>query len=581
MKKVLFLTILVLFPFFAFGGEDENVLKLENFQDIKSEGGIENLYSRFMSNWPTDANGKSCAVIRVKFENLTEDEINALNYNFPSSMSIGRKVNYSKETGFVSLFVSPSNNGSMYIDNTKYKSNRISPLKLLSRHVYEITLKSSKKVHVSVKTYPEDLTIKLDNNQTSTSKDGFSDVSVGPHSISVVNEDGTVMTNDVQVTENDVEFDLRPKKNVKFTSSPEGAELYIGKEDKGKLPLTLSLPYGSYDIQAIKSPTEKDRKSVTIDASTKEVNLEPVKKHRFEVIGNLNGNPVATDLYINNVVQKPLAQQRHAVELPYGTYHFKLAASSADANNCKRTVKVNAKQGDEEFFKLQPRNSFVWPWQREYDDAVFGMNAGYVQKQFDTHGDGQKFKENGVWTNGADKSLSGFEIGFHAQPCLNFGLGLYTGLACDMYLSTSDNDDSGYNNYKEIDLYVPVHALFRVPFSKKCALFVHGGLGFTYAVWGCYSVSGDNSSGTDDLSDFWGKEMWTLSDNEGNSWSKYAPKRFNIAAELSLGFRLGPVMVGATYSKGLNNHAMYKDVNENLKTIQNKMAFTISYVINE
>ena len=212
----------------------------------------------------------------------------------------------------------------------------------------------------------------------------------------------------------------------------------------------------------------------------------------------------------------------------------------------------------EQCFKISARNSFVWPWQREYDAAPVGLGLSYVYKQLVTKGEGEKLKENGIWEDGQDKYLHGVQVGLHFQPCFSFGLGLYTGLFYEFYYSSNDKYD--YDKFMEHCLYMPIHAYYRIPFSRSVALSVHGGLGLSYAFYGVICAK---ESYVDDITDFYGEDG--------------VPKRFNLTADIAAGLRLGPILLSFQYSKGINDHKSYEAMGD-YKTTQNKYSIGLSYM---
>ncbi len=116
-----------------------------------------------------------------------------------------------------------------------------------------------------------------------------------------------------------------------------------------------------------------------------------------------------------------------------------------------------------------------------------------------------------------------------------------------------------YNNFQEHNIVVPVHALYRLPFGEKCAINIHGGLGFSYAVYGAYTADE-----LENYTDFYGEAGY--------------PKRFNMALEGGLDFRVGPVQIGLLYSKGLTNHGSYSSLGD-FKTTCNKIGINVAWVI--
>lgn len=188
------------------------------------------------------------------------------------------------------------------------------------------------------------------------------------------------------------------------------------------------------------------------------------------------GRSTSATVYENN---KPLVESdENGVVLNGNTYQvtrpigssYKYYATNYNGKSPKTTVNVNNNSQSDYQLSIAARNSIVWPWQREYDAAPMGLAMGYVQKQMVTKGEGYKLKENGVWDDGEDKWLHGMQIGIYAQPCFSWGLGMYTGLFYEFYLSSNDNYD--YDSFQEHNLVIPVHALYRLPFSRKCALSI-------------------------------------------------------------------------------------------------------------
>lgn len=217
--------------------------------------------------------------------------------------------------------------------------------------------------------------------------------------------------------------------------------------------------------------------------------------------------------------------------------------------------------GVEQEFKISARNSFVWPWQREYDACPLGFSMGYVTKQWVSKGEGERFKEN-VWGD-ENKKLHGLQAGLHFQPCFSWGLGLYTGLFYEYYVSWSDEmKENGYmDKFQEHCAYMPIHAYYRIPFAKKVALSVHGGIGMDCGIHASFSSTEYENS--EPVTDYYGEEGF--------------PKRFNLSAEIGVGIRVGPVQVKGQYSKGLTDHKFYSDLGD-YKTIQNKLSLSVSWV---
>ena len=113
----------------------------------------------------------------------------------------------------------------------------------------------------------------------------------------------------------------------------------------------------------------------------------------------------------------------------------------------------------------------------ENEKSDFSVVVGYVNKQWASDLKDHSIREN-MWRE-EDKRLHGFQIGFSYTPTLPMGLGVYTGLFGEFYLSFSKA--MGYDEFTEFSLYVPIHANFTLPLSRNVSLKAHGGFGLNYA----------------------------------------------------------------------------------------------------
>ena len=560
MRKFI-LTIVAAFACTLSYGQDSQI-KLKDFKEIKSANGLPNLMALFnQDKWPKDMDGRNyCALIRVSFENMGNDDARKVAFYFGNTSPVVKEEDHLDD--HVSerwIFVTPSNKTYMEVSIEKFgKSNRLSDIQLVEKGVYDVVVHNDKTISINVITLPKGLTATLENGQHDITDATFANVPYGKHTLTL-SKNGTILKTDViEVSENNVkfEYDLREKKTIKFESDPTGATLFINGEKKGRTPVEISLPYDSYNIKAVLGPGEEDEQSITVNAlSPMTLKLEPIKKKTFDVYAIYNGSKVNADLYIDG---KSEGQNKpsYTLTLPIGkTYNMNMLYHG---NGKKRKIKVTPYMPVEQCFKISARNSFVWPWQREYDAAPVGFGLSYVYKQLVTKGEGEKLKENGIWEDGQDEYLHGVQVGLHFQPCFSFGLGLYTGLFYEFYYSSNDKYD--YNKFMEHCLYMPIHAYYRIPFSKKVALSIHGGFGFSYSIYGAFSAK---ESYYDDITDFYGEDGF--------------PKRLNITADIAAGLRLGPVQINVQYSKGINDHKSYVAVGD-YKTTQNKYVIGLSYM---
>ena len=255
------------------------------------------------------------------------------------------------------------------------------------------------------------------------------------------------------------------------------------------------------------------------------------------------------------------SQKSYTQTLPIGkTYNMMMSCYGGSKS---RKIKVKDDMELDQEFKISGRKSFTWPWEREYEAAPMGFSIGYVTKQWVTTGEGEQLKENIVWGGAYSKRLHGMQFGLHFQPCLSWGLGFYTGLFYEFYISSNEEyrDMGQYDNFVEHDMYLPVHAYYRLPFAEKIALSVHGGVGFDCGLMAKFTST--DYPDAEPNTDYYGLDYW--------------PKRFNVSGEIGVSLRLGTVQLNFQYSKGLNDHESYSSLG-NYKTVQNKISASISWV---
>lgn len=436
---------------------------------------------------------------------------------------------------------------------------------LVAGNVYRLVLRDPAPVYIDTHLQGAYASIDNDTKKIFADRDGritLRDLNAGEHIVNVFASDGSTRGS-VKIDDRQKIYtiDARKKTHLSINTNPAGGRIYIlNGETEEQYDYNKEYAYGSYKVIAHingnvveKSITVDDRhKSFTID-NTKTYNITPM----------YNGHPTSASVYEND--KHLVENDDEGVKLNGYTYQvtrpigktFKYYATNSDGKSPKTTVKVdNFSQSDYQL-PMAARNRIVWPWEREYDAAPIGVGIGYVQKQMVTKGGGEKFKENGIWNDGEDEWLRGFQIGFYAQPCLSWGLGLYTGLFYEVYMSFNDNYD--YDSWQEHNITIPVHALYRIPLGRKSSINIHGGLGFSYAVYGAFKCDG-----YEDWTDFYGESGY--------------PKRFNMALEGGLDVRVGSVQVGLLYSKGLNDHGSYSSQGD-FKTTYNKIGINISYVL--
>lgn len=550
--------------------EGQQQLQLHSFKESKSEGGLPNLFALFKKeDWPTDANGEECALVRVSFENMPMADALKVTYNFGPTVSIGdiQTGDEAAKVKEVWLFVSSATSAIMEAKNDYGMSNRLSNLKLEKFHVYDVVLRNNRTMSITVTTKPEGAMVTMvKTGETKPTPATFTGVPLGDHEISL-SLGGRIKRDTIEVTDGNVSFDydLRKRKPVKFTSDPSNADLYIDGELVGRTPMEVEMPYDSYSVEARLSASEADTLSVTVsDISANEIRLEPIKKKSFRVYAMYQGRNVEADLHIEGKSENRQLSSNlsHTLTLPIGQ-EFWIYMSSVYGSE-GRFIKVEEDMDLEQEFEIEARKSITWPWDREYDASPIGFSIGYVTKQWVVTGEGEQFKANTVWGQGHSTQLRGVQAGFHFQPCLRCGLGLYLGLFYELYMSSNDEyrETDNYDKFIEHSLYAPAHLYFRLPFARKIALSIHGGVGFDYGLVAKLSASNSN---IEPLTEYYGGDMW--------------PKRFNMSGEIGASMRFGPVQFNFQYSKGLTDHESYTR-NGDYKNVQNKISASISWLFN-
>ena len=129
-------------------------------------------------------------------------------------------------------------------------------------------------------------------------------------------------------------------------------------------------------------------------------------------------------------------------------------------------------------------------WPLFYSNPVFGFRFGYAHRAFRSKGSVMDINvDNPPYINvfGEHGVMNGFQAGFFIIPIIKNMLTVTFGLNYEMYFCSVKNAQSYSREYKEINLYAPFDLSFHVPFSRRSALYVHGGLGFDYSCYNSYS----------------------------------------------------------------------------------------------
>lgn len=368
--------------------------------------------------------------------------------------------------------------------------------------------------------------------------------------------------------------DCRRKYILNLKTMPEGARLVIkdGEIEMEYQP-NMQLAEKAYEVIAY-FPGNPDvvKNMITLHENTTKTIYNT---KTYTVTPMYDGVPVGTgaSVFENENMLKSTDEgvvvkgNSYQVTRPIGQT-LKYYATFDEKKSKTKSIKVSANMQSDIELKVEPRKDFQWPWNRKYSPVPVDFTIGYVQKQIVTSGNGEKVKESPAWFEGDSKWLRGFQIGVGVHPCFKFGLGFYSGVYYEMYISS--NDEYDWSSFQEHNIYIPAHALFRIPFGDKVALWVHGGLGFNIGIAAAYKA--DDSDYNEDITDYYGESVFNT-----ENFDIYGPKRLNMTTEIGLNIRIKGLAIGATYSKGITDNECYQDAGDGYKTKMNKLAFNIAY----
>lgn len=513
-------------------------------------------------------------LVRINFEGIPDEEIDKIKI-VPDDGNNWAGSNFYTDNGRrrYYLFMSSQVNR-IDVNSSKYGTGRIlvNNIEMDHHDIWEVTIITDQKQNITIRPKLDpgvECRIVLDGKtaESQPSSNARFEATFGKHTITNnINAEYAEIT--VDENHNVFEPDWRHFRDVTIKSKDKGCRIIIDDEElQATTPATISLPYGTHTVKVLRHADETDERNITINATNPiEYTFDPVRRKAFTVAVREGNTPVAATLIVNGQSAAKYTidgvegdQEVYSFNRPIGeTLEFQATNYSSKKS---KTVKVTDNMSTDIVIALKKRSyhTMVWPWQRDFDAAPMGVSVGYVRKQLVTSGEGEKLKENGVWPDDDGSWLNGIQAGIHFQPALSWGLGLYTGIFYEFYYSTSDEYDD-YNKFQEHNIYVPAHLMYRLRLAERASIAVHGGLGFNYAVYGAYTDSDDFY---EDYTDFYGEDGW--------------PKRFNMAAEISVSLRIHAVAFTFTWAKGITDHKSYSSYGD-YKTVQNKMAFGLSYV---
>jgi len=190
-------------------------------------------------------------------------------------------------------------------------------------------------------------------------------------------------------------------------------------------------------------------------------------------------------------------------------------------------------------------------WDGGYSRTNVEIVVGYVNKSWICSYDSGTQRED-FFGDPDDKFLHGFQMGALYTPSFEWGLGLRTGLVFEIYQSRSRWITPFCNRFTEADMYIPLHASFRIPFTETMALNLFAGAGFQWAMRGQY----ENQVGVIWVPWRYWRRPTALVEVAKQEYGYGWPQKVNWQAECGFNFRFSFFALSFTYSFGLVDHGI-------------------------
>ncbi len=510
---------------------------------------------KFPQNWNGD---NSCALIRVQFENMSDDEIQKVRCEAEN----GKHVVESKfkNTGTALelwVFVDNGDRVDLTFSHPSYGSTRVSSLKLMSKNQYQLRIQNEKTINLNFNTNPTGVTVILDGETIGESPCSKLNSTYGKHRLQYIKNGIKTDPRLIEVSDANFSFndDLRERKDINFSAHGTNVSLMVDGEYVGMLPKTITVPFGYHkfiaESGALRDTSEIDEVS---SATPENYNFRMVKKKSIEFFARYNNDRVpGANVYIDETL---IGQTPATWNVPYGTSTIRMAYSN---NSKSATLKVNDRTKAEFELKIPTRKRSWNPFDIDYRSRIAGISAAYVTKSWGVDLGGKKTHAD-IWAQ-EGKSLHGIQVGVPIQPTFGSGIGMNTGIFFEYYWSSNPSkSDQTYDKMEEMSLYMPVHLMFRLPLEEEFSLFINGGLGMDYGLK--FNFMNDGEEGAYDQ----------------EYGSAGIPKQFNLSTEFGGGVQIMALQFSFQYSLGITNHnSIYQDDNGSpIKAKQNKMTFSLA-----
>lgn len=538
--------------------------------------GKQNVTNLLTRDWPLDFDGNQpAALLRVKFLNLPDKEISGIKLR----LSGGKNVVETKEMNVEGkpelwFFTDPGRN----LDLTFSHSGALgmcalSGVTLESKKSYEVTISNKALVTVNFVTTPEGAKLYVDGEYRGNTPVKL-ELTMGQHNIGLIN--GKTQDNFTQMIDQGttlVKRDLRPTREVTIKSQVKGADVLINGTRYGRTPLTVTLPYDTYQVTVDNGDGLSNTVAAIVDDMSGDIEVELFRTKTMSFIPRYANSQVSgVKLQITDSEGKSavgtnfrdyISVPEESVTLPYGRYHVVATYNIPDGRGMTTTwednVTVNESTDPKRVFDLKTVRRGYNPFRIDYRHRTVGLSVRYVQKWYSYTYNAVHYKMN---LGGNDRTMNGVQVGLPIQPYFGSGIGLGTGLYFEYYKTEVDYQKTAgeartNNHLEDMQLYMPVHLQFRLPAAGETSFFISAGIGLTYGI-----------------------KLKAQTEDDGWADLKYGedgmPKAFNYAFEFGCGFRYRRLLIDFTYSMGLTKNQLVPAIDnvpaEKVDAKMNKLA---------
>lgn len=564
------------------GNERQLTLDPASFKaDVGAVSGT-SMISRFLKNWPRDRNDDNdAALLKIEVKGMSVTDANHLTFTAKGGTAEVIRADYegliSSNQIYVFLAVTDAEftltaHHPKYGTSNSYQINTI----LKPKGVYSMSVVNKVTQNISITTQPAGVEVVFDGENKGKSPCTLNDIVMGKHSMRIVQNGSVKVDEIVDVSENNFSFtyDLRQKGTLVTICSPGNCKTFVVMDGREiEFQRSIILPYGSYIVKAVsnESALNTDEKFVTINNVQQTIELYPKRQREILFQTHYGGYETASTLYVDNMSKAynnsnndPKSQ--YLVKLPYGNH--KVMASCGGSVK-KLSFNVNETSPSGYILKIKKNKTAHFYWENGYETRDFGFCAKWVAKSWKTSGEGESFNMR-LWDCEKDKMLHGVSTGLYYNPSFAWGGGLYTGIFYEYYFCNNKEWDSDYYKFQEHDMNIPIHLMFRLPFSDVFSLAIHGGVGFDFGIYA--SVSGD--SDREAVTEYYGENWNLMNYSDGYDYKDEEiinPGRFNMAIEGGVILNINKVSFVFDMSKGITNHKSFSNFG-NYTTKQNKMS---------